>query len=166
LDYVNRTAIQTDTLVRWGRENWIVLQGKDDAILANLWFTAASNRADGSWMAWRDLGAWWLSHNPSRAVTYLESVLQEQPDDIWGNYPLARAYWATSNQNRAIQHMKRANQLISPRNVVYCAELGRMYLVRRQAGDRERAWSRLSICLAGYPQDETLNRLLKEAQAP
>ena len=163
---VNRAAIPTDTLVRWGRENWIVLQGKDDAILANLWFTAASSHPNGSWLTWRDLGVWWLWHDPSRAVTYLESVWQEQPDDVWGNYLLARAYWATGNQNRAIQQMERANQLILPRNAEYCAELGRMYLVRRQAGDRERAGSILSICLADYPQNETLNRLLKEAQTP
>jgi tetratricopeptide (TPR) repeat protein len=163
---VDRAAMLTDTLVQWGRENWRVLQGKDNPVLANLWFSAASRRSDGSLVSRRDLGVWWLWQDPKRAVLYLEPVWKENPLDPWSNYLLAKAYWDVGNRNLAISRMEQANTLLAYSASQYCAELVRMYQTRQQSGDVERARIALQLCLAKRPNDETLQHLLTEVAEP
>jgi tetratricopeptide (TPR) repeat protein len=166
LVYVDRAAIPTDTLVLWGRENWTILEGKDNPTMANLWFSAASQRSDGSFVSRRDLGLWWLWHDPNRAVVYLEPVWREMPDDAWSNYLLARAYWNTGKQDQAINRMEQANKSLRYSSASYCIELTQMYLARGLPDDLSYARSILQLCLEQQPTNETLRLMLVDLTQP
>lgn len=161
LVYVDFASIPTDALVRWGRRSWNVLGGKDQPIRAQLWFTAASTRRDGSWEARRDLGTWWLHHDPARALGYLEAVHTEHPQDAFSTYLLALAFAANGAPDRAVELMEGVySQTPNPK---YCSELARLYLERKKTGDRDHAAVLLKDCVARYPDALYLNEQLQNA---
>lgn len=161
---VDSAHIATDALVQWGRRSWSALGGVDDPPLANLWFTAASVRSDGSWVTRRDLGTWWLNHDPARALGYLEVVHTEQPGDAFVTYLLALAVAANGALDRAVGLMEGVySQTPNPR---YCSELARLYLERKKLGDRDHAVDLLKDCITRYPDAVYLSEQLQNALHP
>jgi tetratricopeptide (TPR) repeat protein len=155
---VKDLQISTDVLVELATANWIVLDGEDRLPIAQLWFAIASNRNDGIWVSRRALGAWWRWFEPTRALPYLESVIQEEPDDAFTHYLLGLAYRDVGRLDSAIEHIEEAIRFISYSSPNYCVELSKLYLARGSMKDRSNVRDILALCLRSAPHNEMLRQ--------
>ena len=154
--------ISTDVLVHWATANWEVLGGVNRLPIAKLWFTIASDRIDGSWVTRRSIGVWWQWWEPRRAISYLESVIQEHPDDAFTHYILGLAYRDTGMLDYAINSLEKAVQQHNYTVSEYCFELAQVYVLRNQLNDKWHANELIKLCLQKSPSNTQLKQLIRD----